>query len=527
MPDTSPAAIGMMKETPDAGAFLPTWESLAGNRHPDWFRDAKFGIWAHWGPQCEPEFGDWYGRHMYVQGHRDYEHHVKTYGHPTEFGFKDVIHRWQAANWNPQELVSFYKRSGAKYFFAMANHHDNLDLWESRHHAWNATRVGPKKDLLAGWAAAAKANGLPLGLSVHAAHAPMWFATCRDADKTGPLAGSQYDGRLTAADGKGLWWDGLDPQQLYAQDGTPGTSSDVGHPQWEWDRKSGVGLPSDAFSANFHDRTIDMINRFEPELIYFDDTILPLWPVNDVGLRIAAHYYNRLSRVKGRQPLLFGKGLNESQRQALTWDVERGAPDSMQPLPWQTDTCLGDWHYNRGIYDAKRYKSAKLVVQTLADIVSKNGNLLLNVPVRADGTIDELERGIVEHIGLWLQANGEAIYGTRAWKIFGEGPSANEEKPLNTAGFNEGKGKPHTQDDFRFTTRGDDVFAIVLDRATKPIAIKAMGTAAKLDRPIAAVQFVGSGEPAKWVQTNEALTLQPPLKAPMEDVGVVRVRLRS
>ena len=522
MTETSPAALALMKETAEAGAFSPTWESLSANRHPDWFRDAKFGIWAHWGPQCEPEFGDWYGRRMYQQGQTAYEHHVKTYGHPTEFGFKDVIHRWQAANWNPGELVAFYKRAGAKYFFAMANHHDNLDLWDSRHHAWNSTRVGPKKDLLAGWAAAAKANGLPLGLSVHAAHAPMWFATCRDADKTGPLAGMKYDGRLTAADGKGQWWEGFDPAAIYAQDGTPGKSSALGHPIWEWDRGAGAPIPSDAFSASFHDRTIDLINQFDPELLYFDDTILPLWPVNDVGLRLVAHYYNRLARVKGRQGLVFGRGLSETQRQALTWSVERGAPDSMQPLPWQTDTCLGDWHYNRGIYNAKRYKSAKLIVQTLSDIVSKNGNLLLSVPVRGDGTIDELERGIVEHIGLWLAANGEAIYGTRPWKIFGEGPTASEEKPLKLAGFNEGKGAPHTQEDLRFTAKGDDVFVIVLDRPTKLIVVKAMGVGGKLERAIAAVEVLGSSEPVKWEQTGIGLTIQPPANVPAEDVAVMR-----
>src|ERR1043165_7681374 len=172
-----------------SGKFQPTWESLKQYQVPEWFRNAKFGIWAHWGPQCQPEAGDWYARGMYEEGSGQYKSHLARFGHPSQFGFKDVIHEWKAEKWDPERLVALYKRVGAQYFFAMANHHDNLDLWDSKYQPWNSTRVGPQKDLIAGWAKAAKAQGLPFGVSVHAAHAWTWYEAAQGADRTGDKAG--------------------------------------------------------------------------------------------------------------------------------------------------------------------------------------------------------------------------------------------------------------------------------------------------------------------------------------------------
>lgn len=186
------------------GPFEPNWNSLTQFKTPDWYRNAKFGIWAHWGPQCEPEYGDWYAREMYMEEHWKYKYHVEKYGHPSKFGFKEVINDWKANAWDPEELVSFYKKAGARYFMALANHHDNLDLYKSKHQKnWNATKVGPKKDLVGGWEKAARKNNLYFGVSVHAAHAWSWMETAQRADKNGPFAGIPYDGKLTKADGKG------------------------------------------------------------------------------------------------------------------------------------------------------------------------------------------------------------------------------------------------------------------------------------------------------------------------------------
>jgi alpha-L-fucosidase len=508
-----------------AGKFQPNWESLSHYQCPEWFRDAKFGIWAHWGPQCQPEAGDWYARHMYVEGHGQYKAHVAKYGHPTEFGFKDVINEWKAEKWDPEKLVALYKRVGARYFFAMANHHDNLDMWDSKYQPWNSVAVGPGKNIVAGWAKAAKAQGLPFGVSVHAAHAWSWYETAQGADKNGPKAGVPYDGKLTKADGKGTWWDGLDPQDLYEQRHAPSPDFEKTgaiHARWNWG--GGVSQPDQAYCEKFYNRTVDLINKYQPDLLYFDDTALPLWPVSDAGLKIAAHYYNSTrARTDGKSDgVLFGKILNEDQLKTMVWDIERGVPNRALPYPWQTDTCIGGWHYNRADYDQNRYKSAKTVIHMLADIVSKNGNLLLNIPVRGDGSIDEKEVAILEGIAAWMDVNSESIYGTRPWKTFGEGPASSGVE-LSAQGFNEGKGKPFTAEDVRFTTGKDgSLYAIVLGWPEQPLALESLATDAAGSK-IIDVKLLGSTESVPWEQTSDALRITPPQSLPQDELRVAAV----
>ena len=505
------------------GPFQPTWESLrAYGRAPDWFRDAKFGIWAHWGPQCQPEAGDWYARHMYSEGHRQNKLHLERYGHPSEFGFKDVINAWKAEKWDPAPLVAFYKKVGARYFFAMANHHDNLDLWASKHHEWNSTRVGPKKDIVAGWAAAARSAGLPFGVSVHASRASSWYEVSQGADRSGPKAGVPYDGKLTLADGAGKWWEGLDPQRLYAQTKNP--SPDFANlnaifSRWNW--SDGATIPDADYCRAYHDRTLDLINQAQPDLVYFDDTALPLWPVSDAGLKIAAHFYNSNLARRGDPGVIFGKILAEDQLNALVWDIERGVPAKTLDQPWQTCTCLGDWHYSRGIYQRGRYKSARTVIHLLADIVSKNGNLLLSVPVRGDGSIDEKETAILEKVGAWMETNGEAIHATRPWRVFGEGP-ASEGAALHSQGFNEGKGKPFTPADVRYTTSKDGrtLYVIAMGASAEPLRLSALGRVGDGPR-VASVSVLGLRNPVRWTQSDTHLVIDPLDPLPADSPAVV------
>ncbi|KQV90242.1 alpha-L-fucosidase [Massilia sp. Root351] len=503
-----------------AGPFSPDWSSLEKYQTPDWFRNAKFGIWAHWGPQCEPEFGDWYGRIMYEEGSDVYRYHVRKYGHPSKFGFKDVIRQWKAEQWNPDELMALYKQAGARYFMALANHHDNFDLYRSRHQPqWNATAMGPRKDLIAGWSKAARAKGMRFGVSVHAAHAWTWYETAQRADKSGPYAGIPYDGKLTRADGKGQWWEGLDPQALYAQN-HPLSKADgdggVHHEQWHWG--GGASIPSQAYCDNFFNRTRDLIDSYDPDMVYYDDTVLPLWPFSDVGLRLAAHMYNRSIAARGKlEAVVNGKILNAQQRRSMVLDIERGQSNKIEELPWQTCTCIGNWHYDRRVYDNKSYKSAQTVVHTLIDVVSKNGNLLLSVPVRGNGTIDEQERAIVEEIGRWLDVNGEAVYDTRPWRMFGEGPVASEAgAPMSGAGFNEGKGKPFSSADIRFTAKGGAVYAFVMGWPDSGrLAIQAMASGSPhMPKPVARVELVGTGQALAFRQTGEGLQVTLPAGRP-------------
>ena len=506
------------------GPYKPDWESLAQyETAPEWYRDAKFGIWAHWGPQCQPEHGDWYARGMYQEENWQYKLHLEKYGHPSTFGFKDVIHTWKAERFDPDSLVKFYKDNGAKMFMALANHHDNLDLYDSKYQPWNSVALGPKKDLIGGWAKAARKHGLRFGVSVHASHAWMWYEPAQGADKSGPFAGVPYDGKLTKADGKGQWWEGHDPQDLYAQNHAPGAY------HWEWDATKGSSVPDAAYMEKFFKRTKQLWDDYQPDQIYFDDTVLPFHGVTDeVGLTLAAHFYNTRLDKKGRtQAVMNGKWLSESQRRALVYDIERGKAHDILPEPWQTDTCIGSWHYDRGVYERKHYKSAASVVRMLADIVSKNGNLMLSVPLRRDGQPDELEIEIVKEIGAWLKVNGEAIYATRPWKIYGEGPSTRAAEKGQFDGQKDVSDKPFTSEDIRFTQSkdGKSLYAIVLELPQDgKITVKSLAS----DSPhwpgkIGGMQLVGGGK-LKFTRDASGLHVTLPEKFDGKTALALKVR---
>lgn len=520
--------VGTNAEPVAVGKFLPSWESLKQFQVPEWFRDAKFGIWAHWGPQCEPERGDWYAREMYSQGNFKYREHLKLYGHPSTNGFKDVIHEFKAEKWDPDKLLTLYKRAGAQYFFALANHHDNFDNYDSKYQRWNSVNLGPKRDLIDGWAKAARNQGMKFGVSIHSAHAWSWYETSQGADKDGPLAGIPYDGKLTQADGKGTWWEGYDPQDLYEQRHTPSPDfQNLGriHARWNWG--NGVTPPDQAYCEKFYNRTMDLINKYKPDLIYFDDTALPLWPVSDAGLKIAAHFYNSHNLWNKDDGVLFAKVLNAEQRKCMAWDIERGAANEILPQPWQTDTCIGSWHYDKGIFDRHRYKTAKDVVQMLIDIVSKNGNLLLSVPLTGEGVPDSDELQTVGGIAKWMEVNQEAIHGTRPWKVFGEGPQMASAAPIQAQGFNEGRGKPFTAEDARFTAKGDTLYAFVMGVPSNAVSIKSLGRSAKLmEKPISQVTLLGSSEKVEWSQTQEALVIQKPQSQPNNIAIVFKITPR-
>lgn len=506
------------------GAYAPSVEGLTGWECPEWFRDAKFGIWAHWGPQCEPEDGDWYGRLMYNEGGSQYRYNIDVAGHPSEFGFKDWIHQFKAENWDPDSLVHLYKDAGAKYFFTLANHHDNFDLYNSKYQPWNSINMGPEKDIVGGWAAAARKYGLKLGVSVHASHAWCWYETSRGSDTKGPLKGVPYDGWLTKEDGKGKWWEGYDPQDLYAQNHPLSPNNGA----WNWEADA-IVCPDQAYVDKYYNRTIQLINDYDPDVIYFDDTYVPLWPVSDVGLAITAHAYNTSAAKNGgkNQRVVMAKVLNDWMKETILWDVERGAPDRMQEKPWQTCTCIGQWHYDKHVYYNDGYKSAEQVIRMLVDVVSKNGNLLLSVPLKGDGTIDPTEYRIVKEIGHWMQINGESLYGTRPWKVFGEGPSADGHNAIAAQGFNEGRLK-YTAADIRFNQKGEKtIFVTVLGVPEADVTVRSLGSKCDTNsRKVKSVSILGSDEKVTFTQTKDCLTLSAPQNVPSAEAIVYQVNLR-
>lgn len=509
-----------------AGPYSSSWESVSQWTCPEWFEDAKFGIWAHWGPQCQAEDGDWYARHMYYPDTQQWKWNTSHFGSPEVFGLKDLIHAWKAERWNPDSLVKLYKDAGARYFMALGNHHDNFDLWNSPYQEWNSVNLGPQKDLIGGWSEACKRYGLPLGVSIHASHAWTWLEPSQPYD--GNL--TKADGYVKNPDGTDKWWKGYDPQDLYAQNHPHSTGWEnrgTIHSQWGWG--NGAAQPSREYMMKLQNRVLQLIADYDPKMIYFDDTVFPFWGVTDsIGLNILSDFYNHsaLMNAGKQQVVVMGKILNDDQKQALLWDVERGIPDRPQARHWQTCTCIGDWHYNQSTYNNNRYKSAAHVIRMLVDIVSKNGNLLLSVPVRANGTIDEKEEAIVKGIGAWMRVNQQSIYSTRPWKTFGEGPLAEAVNPMTGQGFNEGI--KYSAKDVRYVVRKDTVFATIMAwpeavmYSLKALAKKSPYYSGK----VAKVTLLGHGT-VKFKQTNDALLVDVPATHPNEIAPVFQVSFRK
>jgi alpha-L-fucosidase len=483
---------------------------IAGYKAPDWFRDAKFGIWAHWSAQCVPEQGDWYARRMYLQGDSSYQHHLEHYGHPADVGFMEMYPRWKAEKFDPDALLDLYVKAGAKYFVALANHHDNFDNYNSKFHAWNATRIGPKRDIIGLFAKAARGRGLKFGVSNHSAHTWHWFQTAYGYDLEGPRKGERYDAfRLTKAMGQGKWWHGLDPQHLYGGRVMPmpdGITSLAEANTWHdkhdmvWDENPPAANP--AFTKSWFLRCKDLIDSYQPDLIYFDNTGLPL---GQTGLDIAAYYYNQAIRRHGKPDVVInGKNLPPERRVALVNDMERGFRADIEAHPWQTDTCIGDWHYSRPLYERDGYRKADYVIHVLCDVVSKNGNLLLSIPVRGDGSIDEKETAIVEGIASWMARFSEAIYGTRPWKVSGEGPTV-----VAAGQFSEANTKPFTAEDIRYTVKGGLLYAMTLG---KPETDRITLTSVK-EGQVARVEVVGSPDPLAFTQDQNGLHITVPTQA--------------
>lgn len=471
----------------ETSAFRGTWESLKQYRCPEWFRDAKFGIWAHWGPQCGPRQGDWYARNLYIQGSRQYQFHVQHYGHPSKFGYKDVIPLWKAEHWEPETLIRRYKRAGARYFFSLGVHCDNFDCWNSKHHRWNAVNFGPKRDIVGTWRDAARRNGLRFGVSEHLAWSYDWFNVNKGADKTGPYAGVPYDGN------------DLKYQDLY----------------FPPHADSGAHYPVDAspeFKRSWFERVSDLIDQHRPDIVYTDGGAF-----DQVGLDLIAHYYNsNMKWHNGRQDGVYllknhtakTRLIGDYEPGAATLDMERGVVGDIWPEPWHSDTCIGQWFY----YEGLPYKSARDVIHMLIDVVSKNGTFLLNFPLQPDGTLDSKEEGILEDITRWIAVNGEAIYFTRPWKKFGEGPTS-----VPTGSLSERTRTAFTSQDLRFTTKDGRLYVFCLGWPEGTVNISSLGAAAGLWKAgIANVRLLGSEEKLTWSRAPESLRIERPRHQPSD-----------
>lgn len=470
--------------------FSSEWNSLKQYRCPEWFRDAKFGIWSHWGPQAVPEGGDWYARNMYVQGHAAYELHLKKFGHPSKVGYKDVVPLWKAEQFDAglaDHLMRLYKAAGARYFVSMGVHHDNFDLWNSRHHKWNAVQMGPHKDIVGIWAHAAREHGLRFGVSEHLERAYNWFNTNKGTDKEGPLAGVPYDGN--------------DPQ-----------FSDFYFPPHEDTNQSYPVDPPEWWARQWSARIKDLLDHYEPDLLYTDGGI----PFGEIGREVVAHLYNstisRYGRMEGVYTLKEMENHGDYVPGIGVLDMERGVLPKIEELPWQTDTSIGDWFYN----PEWNYRPVRWTIHMLVDVVSKNGNLLLNVVQRPDGTIDPEAGQMLREMAAWMQIHGEAIHGTRPWLIYGEGDT-----PVAGGHFQEDF--DFTATDIRFTTKGDTLYAIALGWPSDGLLrVKSLSSRAG---KITDLQVLGFDGEADWHQSADALEVRLPT-TPISPHSVA-IRLRS
>lgn len=477
---------GAFAKAASMASFSPDMDSLQQYRAPEWFRDAKLGFWACWGPESVPEQGDWYARQMYIQGHPQYEDHLKRYGHPSRFGYKDIVPLWKGENWDPDRLMRLYKKCGAKYFCAIAQHHDNIDCWDSRFHRWNSVNMGPKRDVIGLWRKAAQKYGLRFGVTEHLGASWNWFGVAKRSDKTGPLAGVPYDG--------------ANPRfaDLY-HSGNDNAGDD-------WYRN----VP-DSYQQEWFNRIKDLVDSYQPDLLYSDGSL----PFGKYGRELLAHFYNaNLRQHGGNLEAVYNCKFNDDGGQfaegMCVQDLERGVQDGIKPDAWQTDTCVGDWYYKRAI----QYKTPATVIRMLVDIVSKNGNLLLNFPLRGDGTLDSEEESILASLAEWIAINGEAIYNTRPWKVWGEGTVK-----VSAGNFNEDKLR-YTAEDIRFTTKGGNLYAIALGwPESGKLIVRSLAGA-----NIHSVRLLGIPEPLKWSRGEEGLAIQLPDRKPGEHAFALRLQ---
>ncbi len=453
----------------DDGPFRADWASLRQYRSPAWYDDAKFGIFIHWGVYSVPAFGsEWYSRNMYQKGSEDYKHHIATYGPQSKFGYKDFIPMFKAEHFDPQAWATLFKQAGARYVVPVAEHHDGFAMYDSRLSDWTAVKMGPHRDVIGLLAKAIRAEGLHFGVSSHRAEHDWFFDGGRniDSDVNDPRYAGLYG-----------------PAEAHLSRDDQNLADD-----WTY--------VSQAWLDDWLARTAELIDDYHPDLIYFD------WWVGHPTFRntlpkMLAYYYNEGARRDG---VVVNYKLGDFPEGAGTLDIERGQLTGIHPTHWQTDTSVSNASW--GYIEHDTYKTPKFLIHMLVDVVSKNGNLMLNIGPRADGTIPDSERDILLAMGRWLKTNGEAIYGSRPWRVFGEGPT---EVVVGT--FQDTKTKPYTAQDFRFTTRHGVLYAIEMGWPRDgSVVIHSI----KPEDRVLAVSLLGDGRPVNWRQKADGLHLNLP-----------------
>jgi alpha-L-fucosidase len=480
-----------LKSSSTPPRFEATWDSLKTYTVPDWYIDGKFGIFIHWGVYSVPAFSnEWYARNMYIAGSKEYRHHLEKCGKHTEFGYKDFIPLFKAQKFDAAEWVALFKEAGAKFVVPVAEHHDGFPMYDSALTQWCAGKMGPKRDVIGELAQATRDLGMVFGVSSHRAE-HWWFFN----------GGLEYDS------------DVQDP--AYADFyGPPHPGPRINSEGWrsrDWEPR-----PDAKFLEDWLARCCELADKYQPQLFYFD------WWIEQIVFqpylqKFAQYYYNR--GLEWQSGVVINYKFESFPKGAAVYDVERGQLNDVRPFFWQTDTSISknSWSY----VTEQDYKTSRTIIGDLVDIVSKNGALLLNIGPRSDGTIPEPEQEILRDIGKWLAVNGEAIYNTRPWHTYGEGPTE-----IPEGGFTDTKRQPFTGQDIRFTTNGKAFYAICLDWPGNAATITSLNSGSSIKAGnIAKISMLGSDGDLAWSQNENGLTIHPPAEKPCDHAFTFKIVL--
>lgn len=520
------------------GPFKPTWASIEKNYpgEPEWLRDAKFGIWVHFGPQAAGESGDWYARKMYIPGSKAYVNHLKKYGHPSEAGYKEVLRDWNPRQLDPAKLTKIYQNAGARFLMIQGVHHDNYDLWNSQYQPWNSVNVGPKRDIIGEWAKASREAGIRFGVTFHHEYTWWWWQTAFGSDPDGIKKGIPYDGNLTLADGKGKWWEGLDPRLLYGIDLREYKGVDAAAKSPWSPPPAGIfsrHLAYDKwYASNWALRMMDVVQHYDPDFIYTDGTVQGPFTGEGTGTgykadamqRVIADFYNRTLARRGKVNTFSVVKFRNKTNGTVTTE-EFGIPANIKTdQPWIAEAPVGDWFYAPGF----TYHPG-MMIRYITEAIARDGNAAICISLLPDGSLDEGSEKMLKEVGEWMRKNGEAVYGSHAWLIPGEGEHVNGKLkmlPGGALGRNQAEFK-FSEQDFRFTVGKNGslyVFSMVVPKPGALLTIKSLGTEAKyFGHPVKNVRLLGYDGQLKWEQAAEGLVITCPEAMPFATSVVFKI----
>lgn len=519
-----------------SGPYEPTWKSIEANYPgtPEWLRDSKFGIWIHFGPQSAGESGDWYARKMYVEGTPAYENHLKNYGHPSEVGYKEVLRDWNPKKFNPKALVDIYKDAGARFLIIQGVHHDQFDMWDSKYQPWNSTRLGPKRDLIGEWEKAAREAGIRFGLTFHHEYSWWWWQTAFQSDTKGDKKGVPYDGNLTLADGKGKWWEGLDPQYLYGINLREyETVAEAANSRWSPPQAgifSGHLEYAEWYAKWWALRMMDAVDKYNPDFIYTDGTDQQPFSGSGTGTgykcdamqRVIADFYNKTLDRRGKVDV-FSIVKFRKQTNGTVNTCETGIPENIKTdQAWIAETPVGDWFYGPNfVY------SSDAVIRYLLEIVARDGAVGVSIPLRPDGSLDEGCVKMLKEVGEWMRINGQGIYGSSAWSVLGEGKDGKlNVLPGGFIGANQASHSFYTTD-FRFTVGKDGAiyaWCMTVPKAGDKLKIVSLGSDTGLgQKQVTSVELLGEKNKIEWKQEADGLNIVYPDSAHLKTAVGFRI----